>query len=121
MTNGFVGPYKSNLKKGVNFPDGDDEEDDLLITHSDTYDNVKTGKEYFILTVSDTAILTNGFRYIKELLLQTHHLQMFEAYHKTHQIQHPCIFWKKTDAFTIRASGFEKAERLLTCGEGLRS
>jgi hypothetical protein len=81
---------------------------------------VKTGKEYFILTVSDTAILTNGFRYIKELLLQTHNFQMFEAYQKLTKYNVP-VYSVKTDAFTIKASDLEKAESLLTFDEGFGS
>ena len=41
---------------------------------------LKEGKAYYILNISDKATLNNGFRYIKELLLQYHNYAMYEAY-----------------------------------------
>ena len=41
---------------------------------------LKEGKTYYILNISDKAILNNEFRYIKELLLQYHNYAMFEVY-----------------------------------------
>ena len=38
----------------------------------------KTSK-YYILNVSDSRTLTNGFRYIKEMLLQFHNFAMYDA------------------------------------------
>ena len=35
-----------------------------------------TGRKIYILTISATASLTNGFRYIKELLMQHHNFYL---------------------------------------------
>ena len=38
---------------------------------------IEDEKKYYILNVSDSATLKNGFRYIKELLLQHHNFKMY--------------------------------------------
>ena len=40
----------------------------------------ETDEKYYSLTESDTTDLTNGFKCIKELLLQIHNLRMHEDY-----------------------------------------
>ena len=59
-----------------------------------------TGNEIFSLNISDKAKLKNGFRYIKELLLQHHNYKMDSDYRKLikNGIE---VFSVKTDAFTI--------------------
>ena len=42
--------------------------------------HIQEGKEYHVLNVSDTATLKDGFRYIKELLLQEFHSKLNNDY-----------------------------------------
>jgi hypothetical protein len=51
--------------------------DDDMPVHSVKYDHTKIEKEYYVLSVSDQAVLRNGFRYIKELVLQNHNYFMY--------------------------------------------
>ena len=64
-------------------------------------DWVEDEKKYYILNVSDRTNLTNGFRYIKELLLQHHNFKMYNDYKSLidNGIE---VFSVKTDAFTIK-------------------
>ena len=39
-------------------------------------------KKYYILNIDKKATLSNGFRYIKELLLQFHNLKMYNDHMK---------------------------------------
>ena len=63
---------------------------------------VEDEKKYYILNVSDCATLNNGFRYIKELLLQHHNFKMYRDY-KSLVDNGIEVFSVKTDAFTIKA------------------
>ena len=96
------------------------DENELMINQFQNYNNVRTGKEYFILRIADTASLSNGFRYVKELLLQEHNFQMLEAQLRLseHSIR---IYSVKTDSITIRASDMESVRRLLIFGNNLGS
>ena len=66
-------------------------------------------KKYYILNVSDRTNLTNGFRYIKELLLQHHNSKMYNDYKSRVNIGIE-VFSVKTDAFTIKSSDLERAK-----------
>ena len=72
----------------------------------------ETEAKYYTLTVSDTANLTNGFKYIKELLLQIHNFRMYEDYYKLVEagVQ---VNYVKTDAFLIKTADLKKARGLL--------
>ena len=72
----------------------------------------ETDAKYYTLTVSDTANLTNGFKYIKELLLQIHNFRMYEDYYKLVEagVQ---VNYVKTDAFLIKTTDLKKARKLL--------
>ena len=70
------------------------------------------GKTYFILNVSKTSTLTNGFRYIKELVLQHHNFKMYNDA-KTLKDNGIDIYSVKTDAFTIKNTDLESAMKLL--------
>ena len=61
---------------------------------------LKEGKTYYILNSSDKATLNNGFRYIKELLLQYHNYAMYEAYEamKSRNVR---VYSVKSDAITV--------------------
>ncbi|MFM7978197.1 MAG: hypothetical protein ACKPKO_02685 [Candidatus Fonsibacter sp.] len=67
-----------------------------------------TGKSLFILNLYAEASLTNGFKYIKELLMQRHNLYLNSSYNllTNNGID---VYTVKTDAFTIRQSQLETA------------
>ena len=62
--------------------------------------NVTKGETCYILNVTDRAKLMNGFRYIKEMLLQYHNFSMYEAYNKLFE-NNIKVYSVKSDAFTI--------------------
>lgn len=67
---------------------------------------------YYILILKDKAQLKNGYRYIKEILLQQHNVSMHKAYYDLRDAG-ISVFSVKTDAFTIRAEDEEKAKEIL--------
>ena len=67
---------------------------------------------YYILNLKDKAQLKNGYRWIKEILLQYHNFSMWEAYWKLRDAG-VSVYSVKTDAFTIKAEDEEKATGLL--------
>ena len=62
---------------------------------------------YYVLNVSDTSELRNGFRYVKELLLQHNNYKMQCDYQKLidNDIK---VLSVKSDAFVIQCEGFNK-------------
>ena len=72
----------------------------------------ETEKQYYMLTVTAKAELTNGYRYIKELLLQIHNFRMYEDYCKLTQAGVK-VHYVKTDAFLIDTSDLWRARRRL--------
>ena len=77
----------------------------------DTYNN-----KYFVLNISEKALLTNGFRFLKELLLQFHNYNMYETF-KTLNENDVEVFSVKTDAFTVRKTDVDKVNDLLDIGK----
>jgi hypothetical protein len=69
-------------------------------------------KKYYILTIKRERPLENGFRYIKELLLQVHNFKMYEAYAKLTQAD-ITVHSVKTDAFIINTHDVNRAQELL--------
>ena len=67
---------------------------------------------YYILNLKDTSRLRNGFRYVKDLLLQYHNFRMYQDYSKLYQ-NGVNVFSVKTDAFTRQRSHTTKARELL--------
>ena len=67
---------------------------------------------YYILNLKDTSRLRNGFRYVKELLLQHHNFRMYQDYSKLNQ-NGINVFSVKTDAFVIQRSDISRARELL--------
>ena len=65
------------------------------------------GMTYYVLNVSDKKVLTNGFMYIKELLLQYHKFKMYETY-KTLTDNNIKVYSVKTDSFTIHKDDLDK-------------
>ena len=82
----------------------DDEEGTLFTKYTD---------KYYILNVSKFRTLTNGFRYIKELLLQNHNYDMYDTYN-TLTKNNIEIFSVKSDAFVINKNHLTKAKKLIT-------
>jgi hypothetical protein len=74
----------------------------------------------YILNDVDTKRLRNGFRYIKELLLQNHNLRMYNN-HKILKDNNINVYSVKTDAFTIDANNLELAKSLIKFDNGLGS
>ena len=65
------------------------------------------GVAYYVLNVSDKKVLTNGFMYIKELLLQYHNFTMYETY-KTLTDNNVKVYSVKTDSITIHEDDLDK-------------
>lgn len=73
---------------------------------------VPTDKVLCFLNISKSADLIDGFRYIKELLLQHHNYDMLAA-HERLQEAGVKVYTVKTDAFTIDAGQLELARGVL--------
>ncbi|MFM7985629.1 MAG: hypothetical protein ACKPKO_40590, partial [Candidatus Fonsibacter sp.] len=74
------------------------------------------GNKSYILTVHERTPLINGFRHIKEYLMQYHNLPVYETYNKL--IKNVDVFTVKTDAFVLRSSDLEKAYALIEFDNG---
>ena len=100
-------------------PDGLDDGLDLV----GTVINCKyTGKDnlYYVLVLKAEKQLKNGFRYIKELLLQSHKFKLMRAYEALTEANAK-ITSVKTDCFTIPAECEGKARELLNFDQGVGS
>jgi hypothetical protein len=75
--------------------------------------NSVESERYYILHISAQKDLTNGFRYIKELLLNYHNFKMYTDYEKLKN-NNIDVFSVKTDAFTIKQSDVEKAKEVIS-------
>ena len=69
----------------------------------------KVVASYFVLTVSGEKCLTNGFKFLKQLLLQHHNFKMNFVY-KLFREYKLNLCSVKTDAFVIKRSDLEKAK-----------
>ena len=67
------------------------------------------GDTYFVLNTTVRQKLVNGFRYIKELLLQYHNYAMYEAYTKL-EAKGVKVYSVKSDAFTIHQDDLSKVK-----------
>jgi hypothetical protein len=81
------------------------------------YRTRKTGKALYILNISASASLTNGFIYIKELLLEHHNYYLNECYQTLFR-NNIHVATVKTDALTINSNDLEKAKELLNFNQG---
>eukprot|EP00438_Fugacium_kawagutii_P027024 Skav232522 [mRNA] locus=scaffold1096:1054611:1057742:- [translate_table: standard] len=72
---------------------------------------------YYCLNIVDEATLVDGYRYVKELLLQHHNHKMFSAYVTLLQNKIN-VYSVKTDAFVISRADLDKTKTLLNFGEG---
>ena len=69
-------------------------------------------KAYYILNLKDKAQLKNGFRWIKEILLQYHNFTMWETWWKLRNAN-ITVYSVKTDAYTIERKDEAKAREVL--------
>ena len=74
---------------------------------------VPTGRCLFILNLYAEASLTNGLRYIKELLMQHHNFHLNNSY-KQLTDNGIDVYTVKTDAFTIRENQLRPLESCST-------
>ena len=74
--------------------------------------------KYYVLTVSESRTLVNGFRYIKEQLLQNHNFRMYKAY-KALKENNVRVYAVKTDAYHIHKNDVRKARRVLDFHNGI--
>ena len=79
-------------------------QEETVMYEIDEHDNEETtkkeGEKLYILNVTDKTKLMNGFRFVKELLLQYHNFSMYEAYNKLVE-NNIKVYSVKSDAFTI--------------------
>jgi len=97
--------------------DDDDEEPSARHIHTEL---TKKGQPLYILSLSDSKTLRNGFRYIKELLLQQFNHFLNSSYNtlKQNNIE---VYSVKTDAFTIKATDAEAAKSLILFNNNIGS
>ena len=67
---------------------------------------------YYILNLKDKAVLRNGYKYMKELLLQHHNFKMNQDF-KTLTTNYINVYSVKTDAFVIDTCNEEKTKQIL--------
>ena len=91
-------------------------EDDAVVQYKEVCDQDEAS--FYVLNISDEKELVNGFRYIKELLIQAHNFRMYSDY-MTLTKNNIDVFSVKTDAFTIRQEDNEKAIKLLAFGDDI--
>ena len=84
----------------------EDEEDEL------GFRDIISEEKHYVLNISDTKTLMNGYRYIKELVLQNHNYAMNSAY-ETLLENNINVYSVKTDAFVIDMFNLKKAKELL--------
>ena len=90
----------------------DEEREDEYEEYTRELDERNIKASYYILKLRDKAVLRNGYRYIKELLMQHHNFKMNQDIHKL-IINDINVYSVKTDAFVIDSYNVEKAKQLL--------
>ena len=105
--------YDKSLAGYTTVYDSDEEEE------VETY---KTGfvseEKHYVLNISDTKKLKNGYRFIKELILQMHNYDMNEAYENLMK-SNVTVYSVKTDAFVIDRCNLKKAKEVLKFGNDI--
>ena len=76
------------------------------------FNNIISQEKHYVLNISDTKALMNGYKYIKELVLQNHNYAMNTAY-ETLLENNINVYSVKTDAFVIDMFNLKKAKDLL--------
>jgi hypothetical protein len=108
---GVVNYIRKYLSEEVEEED-DDGDKEIRLKHT------QEGKEYYVLNVQDTAVLRDGFRYIKELLLQEFNSKLNKDYQALIG-QGVKVYSVKTDAFVIAKADVEKARTLIQFGDNM--
>ena len=105
----------------------DDDDEDCLIEFDDRGNVIEPENDekelakivdeckHYVLNISDTKTLMNGYRFIKELILQHHNFDMNEAY-ETLMRDDVMVYSVKTDAFVIDKCNLCKAKGVLKFG-----
>ena len=88
-----------------------DEEEEVEVYNS----GIVGEEKHYVLNISDTKKLMNGYKFIKELILQHHNFDMNEAYEQLigNDVE---VYSVKTDAFVIDKGNLCKARKLLKFG-----
>ena len=90
----------------------------IYVIHDDPQRGIevigKKNKQYIVSTTGERKMM-NGFRYIKELLLQNHNFDMHESYEKL-KANNNTVYAVKSDAFHIDQKDFRKAKKVLDFG-----
>ena len=68
---------------------------------------LNTNSKYYIVSKTGERKMMNGFRYIKELLLQNHNFDMYESYEKL-KANNINVYAVKSDAFHIAKKGCQE-------------
>mgnify|MGYP003331369515 CR=1 FL=1 len=89
----------------------DPPEDDDVWHTSESHVFEFVGKPMYALVLKDQRQLKNGFRYIKELLLQSHNNKLEVAYDTLKQ-NNINAYSIKADCFTIKATHLQQAKEL---------
>ena len=71
--------------------------------------------KYYIVSKTGERKMTNGFRHIKELLLQNHNFDMYDSYEKL-KANNINVYAVKSDAFHIAQKDVRKAKKVLNFG-----
>ena len=78
----------------------------------------ETGEAVWVLNLTNSADMTNGFRYIKELLIQYHNAEMQSCLRKLADAN-VSVYSVKTDAFTIAATDLTVATDAMDFGKDI--
>ena len=74
--------------------------------------------KHYVLNISDTQKLKNGYKFVKELILQNHNYDMNEAYENLMK-SNITVYSVKTDAFVIDKCNLKKAKEVLKFGNDI--
>ncbi len=85
-----------------------------------SYKFVQRGSPYYVLVLQAEKRLRNGFRFIKELVVQEHNFKLMKAYDCLESVGVK-MFSVKTDCFKIPAECEAKAREVLAFDSGIGS
>ena len=88
---------------------------DTSVGNWNTGNEKRTDSKYYIVSKTGERKMTNGFRYIKELLLQNHNFDMYDSYEKL-KANNINVYAVKSDAFHIAQKDVRKAKKVLNFG-----
>jgi len=103
--------YKSPLDNGI-------EDAGEICAHQTVFNPAPEGKTYYVHFIENKKRLNNGFKFIKELVLQKHNYDIYKDIKKL-QENNIDVFSVKTDALTIRKKDLEAAKKLLNFGDDI--